>query len=100
MLRAMTATWSLITTSFASDADGYRTSRYPRWTSFWRVEPASDSSHCCAVRWKLRLSAGGANLPRSEMRAQHPHYTSVRPLDESTEKRQGLQKEETNEESL
>src|SRR6266404_2201616 len=66
MLRAMTVTSSRITTSFASDADGYMTSRYPSWKSFSRVEPAWDSSHCCAVRWKLKLSAGGANLPKSE----------------------------------
>src|ERR1700688_1804591 len=66
MSRAMTATSSRITTSFASDADGYMTSRYPTWKSFSRVEPASDSSHCCAARWKLKLSAGIANLPRSE----------------------------------
>src|ERR1700719_1822637 len=66
MRRALTATWSLIITCFASVADGYTTSRYPKWTSFWRVEPTWDSSNCCAARWKLMLYAGGAKLPRSE----------------------------------
>jgi Ferric uptake regulator family len=63
---AMMATWSLITMFFASDADGFMTSRYPKWTSSSKVPPAWDSSHCCVVRWKSKLSAGGANLPGSE----------------------------------
>src|ERR1700733_13258058 len=78
MPRAMTATWRLITMSFASDADGYMTSRYPKWTSFSKVHPVWDSSHCCAVRWRSRLSAGGASLPKSECRPNTtPHQSEI-----------------------
>src|SRR5690348_17238066 len=66
MLHATTATWRLITTSSASDVDGYMTSKYLKWISFSKVHSAWGSSHCCAVRWKSRLSAGAADLPRGE----------------------------------
>ncbi len=39
-------------------------------------------------------------VAEKRMHAQRPHYTNVRLLDESKEKRQGLQKQETNDESL
>src|ERR1700752_5401178 len=43
------------------------------------------------------LSVGGANLPRSECTPHRSHHSNLRPLDESEEKRQGSQREETDE---
>ena len=62
-----------------------------------RVKPAWESSRCCAIRYKLMLSAGGVNLPRSEHTPKRQHHTNLRPLDESEQKCQGPQKEETDE---
>src|ERR1700740_2405918 len=66
MPHATTATWRRLTTSSVSDVDGYMTSKYLKWISFSKVHPAWGSSHCCVVRWKSMLSAGAADLPRSE----------------------------------
>jgi len=61
-----------------------------QWALYFRWCP---SFSCYALCMRCQLA-------EKRMHAQRPHHTNVRPLDESEEKRQGLHKEETDEESL
>ena len=54
------------------------------------------------LRCSLEIDAlcGRCQLAEKRMHAQRPHHTNLRPLDESAEKGQGDQKEETDETNL